>query len=265
MLKAPTRSMQSQLQSDTILLNTQAASPSGAVPSGNATCTFSGGDVTSAIPLHFLMPRLKLILSDYLSCEKGKVSTTTLIAAALGVTVGVLALVGLCVYMCHRSRRVQRQRKQSGLKQNLEVKVQDHLYPYHDEKVPPLPTKVYTTSPEELIDPHLKYERPPRGAVPKYIPAEQFGPSHQKQHPDSPVEMSNGRMLYPSNPIPSPSTSTTIHRKTSTSSYATTDIYALPAHAHADSTNPPISEHAGQAYEPSLESHVHGSSTSSSV
>lgn len=46
-------------------------------------------------------------VSDYLTCQKGNVSTTTLIAAGIGVTVGILLLVGVCVWLCRRQQNAR--------------------------------------------------------------------------------------------------------------------------------------------------------------
>lgn len=47
-------------------------------------------------------------LRDYLTCQKEKVSSTTLIAAGTGVTLGILILVGLGVWLCNRQRSSRR-------------------------------------------------------------------------------------------------------------------------------------------------------------
>ncbi|OCF40100.1 hypothetical protein I317_06113 [Kwoniella heveanensis CBS 569] len=43
-------------------------------------------------------------VTDYLSCAKDKISTTTLIGAGIGVTLGIFALAFLCIWLTKRKR-----------------------------------------------------------------------------------------------------------------------------------------------------------------
>ncbi|ORX34644.1 hypothetical protein BD324DRAFT_634325 [Kockovaella imperatae] len=134
-------------------------------PSGNASCSFSGD------------------VGDYLSCARGQDSTTTLVAAALGVTVGICLLVGLCVYMCHKSRR-----KQALARDPPSV---------GDRTRNPDKQGGYGDSDEDLLEKSIKFVKPSRGPLPP-------GLALVQRHPDSPVDIQHGRTLYLSNPSPAP-------------------------------------------------------------
>ncbi|KAK1926188.1 hypothetical protein DB88DRAFT_544454 [Papiliotrema laurentii] len=83
----------------------------------------------------------KSALTEYLQCQKNRVSSTALIGGAIGVTLAILALVYLCVWLCNRktNRRTPRQPRadeESGSRKGGSSQEDEYDTEYDEETEP---------------------------------------------------------------------------------------------------------------------------------
>jgi len=176
---------------------------------------------------------------DYLKCQKDTISTTTLIAAGLGVTVGILALVGLCVWLCNRKKRRHPRtstdnESQPGKSDNTRTSIESY-----DEEVAYTSTRQKSQDEKRRVRPHndessperekmspgkineksspAQVRRDPRAARVESSSSAEYAVTPPPPHPahvpktqlpseilGSPVDDTPSRQLYPSNPSPMP-------------------------------------------------------------
>lgn len=169
-----------------------------------------------------------LTRSEYVKCQKGKVSTTTLIASGIGVTVAILALVGLGVWLCNRQRRGRQGSKRledgssptptrgktpSPSSHRPRVNSDDDSEPEQLDEKRPVKRMIDTTqSANAKRDPRAARvesgssssesvaETPPPPHPAHVVPK----PALPSEIINSPVEVETTRTLYPSNPSPNP-------------------------------------------------------------
>jgi len=75
-----------------------------ATSSANASCDFSDSSI-ALVDYYLTSLKLTGLIRNYLSCEKNKISTTTLVWAGIGLTVGIFALVFLTVWLVQRGSK----------------------------------------------------------------------------------------------------------------------------------------------------------------
>ncbi|RXK39136.1 hypothetical protein M231_03641 [Tremella mesenterica] len=163
---------------------------------------------------------------DYLSCEKSKTSTTVLVGAGIGVTLGIFALIFGIVWISKRNRKRSTRDTEVGKKvsqgdgntkkgtnSKAEEEEEEEYETEEEEDVPNenIKKKAVTVeedhSDEEAWSPQPPPEKtlPSRSSRPSQVPPLQRPPLVRENATEgSPIEPVPTRQLYPSNPSPQP-------------------------------------------------------------
>ena len=149
--------------------------------------------------------------SEYLSCEKGNISTTTLVGSGIGVTVAIFGLVFLGIWWVQRGWRRGSKTEETPPSQ-VEQGSRSEFPAFTPTELPRGEKQVYIPPAEKRYPPQKREKLPlrdPRAArvdMTDEFEEDRFFPQQPTGHVGSPLDP-NGlpvRKLFPSNPSPDP-------------------------------------------------------------